>query len=917
MTRRPIAVALLPLALALAATDETQAQSGQLDTGFAGDGANSFNVTGNSPDRGQSIAIDGSGNLVVAGYTGSGTNGSFLVARFTAAGALDVSFDGDGWTTTAFTDNPGNGNTGSGVAIDSLGRIVVAGPINGRLGNSEVGIARYLSTGALDTSFDADGKVEINVGAIDSPQAMAVDSSDRIVTAGHTSTPSNTVLLTRTLVDGSPDASFGTGGVATGTAGFARALLIDSSGRLLIAGFTSTGNASDLILQRFNSDGSLDASFGGAGTTVFDLGGKEQAYALAFDASGRIITAGSTGVGATARMLVTRFSADGVLDTSFGGGDGYVEIAPGGAAGVAYGLGLDAGGNILVTGTSGTNTGIAKLDDTGTPDPGFGTNGSVSLDIAAVEAVAGQQDTGYALAVVGPRIYVTGQVFVSTANNFDLMLAAVTNATPGELIFSAPTYSAGEADGTATITVSRIGGSDGAVGVTYASADGTATAGTDYTAATGTLSWADGDAADKSFNVAITNDSLDEDDETVQLALSLPTGGATLGAPNAATLTIVDEDPTPSLSINDANVVEGDSGTAQMSFTVSLSAASGKTVQVDYATLAGTATAGADFTSTSGTLSFSPGTTTQQVLVDVLGDTLVEGDENFSVNLSNPVEATIADAQGIGTIADDDVAGSLQFSIAAISAGEESGSVTVSVTRTGGTDGAVSVNYATADGSATAGSDYTATNGTLNWADGDGAAKTFSITLLDDNADEVDETVLLNLSAPTGAAIIGNPATATLSIVDNDVGGSLGFAVANYTVAENGGSITLSVQRTGGSDGAVSIDYATVDGTATAGQDYTAVAGTAQWAHGDTSPHSIVVPILNDTVFESDETFSVVLSNVSGASAGAIATAQITINRGAGLAQPTVVPAGSAPSLALLLAALSLIAAFALRRDGR
>jgi hypothetical protein len=115
-------------------------------------------------------------------------------------------------------------------------------------------------------------------------------------------------------------------------------------------------------------------------------------------------------------------------------------------------------------------------------------------------------------------------------------------AAPGALQFSAPAYSAGEGAGTAIITVTRTGGSDGAVGVTYATSDGTATAGSDYTSAAGTLSWADGDAASKSFAVAITIDGTAEINETVALALSAATGGATLGAPASTILTIVDDD---------------------------------------------------------------------------------------------------------------------------------------------------------------------------------------------------------------------------------------------------------------------------------------------------------------------------------------------------------------------------------------
>ena len=132
-----------------------------------------------------------------------------------------------------------------------------------------------------------------------------------------------------------------------------------------------------------------------------------------------------------------------------------------------------------------------------------------------------------------------GQLTDTASPCLQALQAPVAN---GTLQFSAPAYSVSEGAGTATIMVTRTGGSDGAVGVTYATSDGTATAGSDYTSASGSLSWADGDAATKSFTVAIIDDSTSEADETVAVTLSATTGGATLGAPPSATLTIVDDD---------------------------------------------------------------------------------------------------------------------------------------------------------------------------------------------------------------------------------------------------------------------------------------------------------------------------------------------------------------------------------------
>jgi subtilisin family serine protease len=213
-------------------------------------------------------------------------------------------------------------------------------------------------------------------------------------------------------------------------------------------------------------------------------------------------------------------------------------------------------------------------------------------------------------------------------------------ANAGTLQFSAATSSIGESGGSILTTVTRTGGSSGPVGVSYATANGTATAGSDYTSMSGTLSWADGDTASKTFSIFITDDSLNELDETFTVTLSSPTGGATLGSPSSATVTIVDDDPMPTVQFSAASS-SGSEATTPALIAVMLSAASGQTVTVKYATTDGTATAGSDYTSTSGTLTFNPGVTTQAISVPVLNDTVAESDETFTVTLSVPVNATL------------------------------------------------------------------------------------------------------------------------------------------------------------------------------------------------------------------------------------------------------------------------------------
>jgi len=221
---------------------------------------------------------------------------------------------------------------------------------------------------------------------------------------------------------------------------------------------------------------------------------------------------------------------------------------------------------------------------------------------------------------------------------------------------SASDCSAVEADGVASIctfTVSLSAASGSTVTVAYATADGTAVASLDYLAASGTLTFPPGTTA-RTVPVSVVGDLVDEPSETFFLNLSAPVNATIADGQGLAT--IVDNDPPPAVSIGDCAVVEGNAGQVPCAFTVSLSGPSAFTASVAWATSNGTATAGSDYTAASGTVTFPPGSVSQPVTVQVLGDTTPEMDETFSVTLSAPSNATLGDALGAGTIGDDDAA---------------------------------------------------------------------------------------------------------------------------------------------------------------------------------------------------------------------------------------------------------------------
>ncbi|MCY7348642.1 MAG: FxLYD domain-containing protein, partial [Pyrinomonadaceae bacterium] len=441
-------------------------------------------------------------------------------------------------------------------------------------------------------------------------------------------------------------------------------------------------------------------------------------------------------------------------------------------------------------------------------------------------------------------------------------------AQPGMLQLSAATYSVGEAGPTATITVTRTGGTDGAVGATYALTNGTATGGTtcaagvDFVNTGGTVSFTGGQAS-QTFTVAICNDTVLEGSETFNVTLSAPTGGAILGTPVTAVVTIIDDEVAQNgtLQFNPATYSVGEAG-GTVVLTVTRTGGTDGAVSASYSLANGTAMGGAtcaanvDFINTGGTISFINGQASQTFTVAICNDTVLESSEAFTASIAAPTGgATIGSpSTATVTIIDDEVAqnGTLALSAATYTVAENvaGGTVTVTVNRTGGSDGAVGATYALTNGTATggatcaAGVDFVNTGGTVSFAAG-ATTQTFTVAICNDTIFEGNETFNVTLSGATGGAVIGTPAAAVVTIIDDEVAqnGSLQLSAATYTVAENvaGGTATITVTRTGGSDGAVGATYALTNGTATGGAtcaanvDFINTGGTVSFAAGATT----------------------------------------------------------------------------------
>ena len=323
------------------------------------------------------------------------------------------------------------------------------------------------------------------------------------------------------------------------------------------------------------------------------------------------------------------------------------------------------------------------------------------------------------------------------------------------------TEGAAGTSGNAQFGVALSNPSTQVITVSFATANVTATAGADYVATSGTITFNPGETS-KSIPVQVNGDNIDEVDETYVVNLSNPTN-ATIS--RAQGVGIILDDDGPSLSIGSASVTEGNTGFVNAVFTVTVSAASPQDILVNYGTSNGTATSSSDFQGVFSSSLFIPaGATSGTLNVRVFGDFQIEPDEQFTVTLFNASNATIAVAQGTGTIVNDDSAGKLQFSSQTFATTEDiaSGAV-ITVNRVDGASGTVTVNVATSNGTATAGSDYTATSRTLTFIQGE-TSKTFFVPITNDNLFESAETVNLTLSNPTGGATLGTPATSTLTI---------------------------------------------------------------------------------------------------------------------------------------------------------
>jgi uncharacterized delta-60 repeat protein len=855
-----------------------------------------------------SLAVQADGKIVVAGVS-QGATTAFSVGRFNLDGTLDSTFGTSGLAAISF---PGSGNDqADGVALQADGKIVVAGStLVG--GHPEFGLIRLNANGTLDTTFGKSGFVLMPVISLAGPAGsiqvagVAVQANGRIVVAG---TADGNFAVARVYADGMQDSDFNGNGITefnigltiaaafvppTGSVDTLTSLALQPDGQIVVAGYTNTNamhtglnpvpiifnpvtnqfvpvaggsisgatNGTPITIQTATPHGLISGEL----VTISGVGGDTAAngiWTITVVDSTHFILNNSVGNGVyTANtgtwnvtdtkawnFAVARINAvNGLLDTSFSGGIVVLDFFHALNSG-SFGIGDDMAENVIVQPDGKIvaagrtwlddnrnvypNFGVARFNPDGSLDKSLNQTGLIYTDLSPDFSDA--KDIGYSVAVQGD-----GKIVIAGTSD------RATNNTPGNNGFAMVRYNL---DGTEDQTF-------GLHGQVF----------TNFT----------GSSIDQATNIVI--------EASGQILLAGTTnqgGGPVFSMGRYSGL------QSGSFQFSQAVYSVNENGGA-ITITVSRGGGSQGTVTVNFATSDGVATgttlaakAGTDYATTTGTLTFAPGQITATFTVPVMSDGIyLSMNKVFNLALSNPTGGAFLGFQktAMVTIVETDQPGSLAFSAASYSVAQNGGSITITVTRSNGSAGPVGITYTTSNGTAMAGRDYTSTTGTLNFAAGV-TSQNFTVPIL--NSGTFSSTPLtfnVSLSTPTGGATLGNPSTATVNIGQANPPGAIAFSSATYSVAENAGSVALTVNMGTAAGVPVTVTYTTSDGTAVAGTDYTGGTGTVTITPGQTSA-TITIAVRDDGVFSTpDKSFTVTLSNpTNGSSLGTPSTATVTL----------------------------------------
>ncbi|MGE4011160.1 MAG: Calx-beta domain-containing protein, partial [Alphaproteobacteria bacterium] len=844
----------------------------------------------------------------LAGQDYTGTNGSlnFAAGQATASVTVAITNDlttegneqfsvnlsapsgavlGDASGTGTIVDNDGPGAPATRVGINDV-------TVNESAGTATFTITRY---------GDSSGSTTVNFGTAD---GSATGGSDYSSTAGTVTFGAGVTQLTVSVAindDGSLEGNESFSVNLTGASG--GAAIIDATGVGTIvdndAQPTSSifaigdvtvnegaGTATFVVVRTGNVAGAASVNFGtadGSATGGLDFG--VTSGTLLFNAG---VTQQTITVSITDDLLAEQAETFLVnLNSPVGGtvadATGVGTILDNDTTGTGGNTPLVIINDRVVDEAAGTVTfTVTRIGDlTGSSTVNFATgDGTATAGSGDYASTAGTLIFGLGQATASITVAISDDLSIEGPENFFVNLTSGSNATvvdpqgqativDNDTVGGAATrlyvndVTVNEDAGTMTFTVMRLGTVSGATTVNFATADGSALAGSDYGSTAGVLSFAAG-VTQQTITVAVVNDAIDEAAESFSVNLSNATGGTVVDPTGVGT--ILDNDApvqgATEISIGSVTVNEG-AGTA--TFIVTRTGNTTGSSTANFITSDASATAGSDYTATAGVVSFGAGVTQQIITVAITDDALVEQTETFLVSLTTPTGATISNNTGVGTIIDNDTTAQTftpQLIINDRVVDEAAGTVTFTVTRLGDLSAGSSVNFATGDGSAAAGQDYTATGGTLNFAAGQATAS-ITVAITDDALAENPESFFVNLSGATNATVVDPQGQATIQDNDGTNGGGARLFINDVTVDEAAGTAVFAVTRQGDLSGATTSLFSTADGTAQAGQDYAPTAGLVSFAAG-VSQVLVTVGIVNDALDEGAESFSVNLSNASG-----------------------------------------------------
>lgn len=562
--RRLIAAAII------AAGPVAFAGPGDLDASF-GEGGRAFVDFPNDIDVAATVIVQADGKLIV-GRENDAVDDDFSVLRFNVDGSLDTSFDGDGHTSL---DYPGIKGTTHVVLQQADGKIVAAGESRNTSGSdgTAFGLARYNGDGSVDTSFGVGGVVIHKVGGErDRINSIVQQSDGRLVGAGYTyggAGVGRDMAFARFNTDGTLDSSFGANGSTVinfyESNGFDEVqwLAQQADGMLIAAGSAAPSNPAqieEMVVVRLTTVGLLDPTFDGDGRISIDAGGDpsgsnggnfaETAFA-ALQSDGKMVLAGTSNSNFweidSCTPILARLNTDGSLDSSFGIAGA---ARPGiGACANFHGLAIAPNGDLYLTGGVSGYSGdhfVARIMSNGDLDRSYGVNGVSIVDLGYANHVAGVlYGTQSIIRQPDGKIVTVASTSVGDAGDAQLVVARLlaTGNSAGVLGFNG-LPEASETAGIAAIPVRRTGGSFGMVSIDYETLGGSATSGADFTSATGTFTWVDGEIADKIISINIADDFEIEGSESFILTLSNPTGGPGL-ATTEVTVQIQDNDSPP------------------------------------------------------------------------------------------------------------------------------------------------------------------------------------------------------------------------------------------------------------------------------------------------------------------------------------------------------------------------------------